>query len=236
MQSPEIIFEDRALVVISKPSGMVSNEAQSVLTETVQGWHKTRCELSDGESEFHQKAGLVHRLDRDTSGVMVLAKTEEAYEFLKNQFLERKTLKKYTALVYGEFKETEGMITEPLMRHPKNMYKFTVGGDRSKSAITEWKVIEAFKKDRKVFTLLELTPHTGRTHQLRVHLQHMNHPIVSDSIYGYAKKVKEDLTWCPRLFLHAKYLEFTHPDSLERTIFEAPFPSDLASVLQNLNN
>ncbi len=221
---PKIIFEDECLVVINKPSGMVSNDADSVKEETIQSWHKKRVGLADGESEFLQKGGLVHRLDKDTSGVMVLAKTEEAYEALKSQFLERKTIKKYVALVHGEFKEVKGLINTPIERIGK---KFYVGKDLSRTAITEWQVIKKIGEN----SLVELTPHTGRTHQLRVHLQSIGHPIVSDPIYGWAKKVKDDLKWCPRLFLHAKYLEFTHPTSKERVSFETELSEDLEKVI-----
>lgn len=231
---PEILFEDDALVVINKPSGMVSNKSQTIQTETVQDWFaekiKDQKSKSKDDSEFWQKGGLVHRLDKDTSGVMVLAKTEGAYDALKQQFLERKTTKIYEALVHGQLTEDSGLITAPIERHPKDRHKFTVGGDLARSSITEWKVLSRFSD----FTLLELTPHTGRTHQLRVHLQHIHHPIVSDPIYGFAKRVDDDLAICPRLFLHAKYLEFLHPISQKRVHFSAPLPLELESVLKSL--
>ncbi len=226
---PEIIFEDDALVVINKPSGMVSNNAQTIQVETVQDWFAPYIKGA-GETEFYQKGGLVHRLDKDTSGIMVLAKTEESYNYLKLQFLERRTIKKYWALVHGIPDKDSGLITAPIERHPKDKHKFTVGGDLARSSITEWNVLEKFKE----FSLLELTPHTGRTHQLRVHLQHIHHPIVSDPIYGFQKRVQDDLAICPRLFLHAFYLEFTHPVSHERVHFEAPLPEDLSQAKQNL--
>ncbi|KKS33090.1 MAG: Pseudouridine synthase [Candidatus Amesbacteria bacterium GW2011_GWA2_42_12] len=232
---PIIIYEDESLVVINKPSGMVSNDAETVREETVQSWFAKQYSIlnaqSSNDSEFLQKGGLVHRLDKDTSGVMVLAKTEEAYEALKSQFLERKTIKKYVALVHGEMSEPSGIISAPIDRHPKDRKKFTISDNLSRTAITEWKVIKAFSVQGLAFSLLELTPHTGRTHQLRVHLQSISHPIVSDPIYGWAKKIKDDLKWCPRLFLHAKYLEFTHPISKLQVSFEAELPEDLSQVI-----
>jgi len=204
----------------------VVNEAESSRGNTIQSWFAPKITTS-GTGEFYEKGGVVHRLDKDTSGVMVLAKTPEAYTALKQQFLERKTVKKYLALVHGKFNETTGVITAPLMRHPKNRFKFTVGGDVDRSAITEWKVI----KEVRDCTLLELTPHTGRTHQLRVHLQSINHPIVSDPIYGFAKRIGDDLAWCPRLFLHAKSLEFVHPTSGERVTFTVDLPKELAACI-----
>ena len=233
MTDISIIFEDDSICVINKPSGIVVNEAESSRGNTIQSWFEAKNPgIQEYRNlEFGQKGGVVHRLDKDTSGVMVLAKTPEAYTVLKQQFLERKTVKKYVALVHGKFKENDGVITAPLMRHPKNRFKFTVGGDVDRSAITEWKVIGQYSMHNAEFTLLELTPHTGRTHQLRVHLQSINHPIVSDPIYGFAKRIQDDLSWCPRLFLHAKYLEFIHPVSGEKVHFESDLPLELSACI-----
>lgn len=226
MLDPRIIFEDAWMVVIDKPAGMVVNDAQTAKGETVQKWFSNRIR-SGGNGEFYDKGGVVHRLDKDTSGVMVLAKTPEAYEKLKQQFLERKAVKKYVALVHGKLAEEEGIISAPIERNPKIKSKFTIGTDLSRTAITEWKVTRQWAD----FALLELAPHTGRTHQLRVHMQHLGHPIVADPIYGWKKTLGEDLKWCPRLFLHAKELEITHPGSGERVKFEALIPPELQRVL-----
>ncbi len=164
---------------------------------------------------------LVHRLDRDTSGVMVLAKTESTAAILKKQFEERQVAKKYLALVHGEMKAEKGLITTPLQRYPK---------DQLRSAITEWRVAERIGS----YTLVELSPHTGRTHQLRIHLKSIGHPIVSDPIYGFRKKIKSDLSFCPRLFLHAAYLEFTHPTNGKKASFKSDLPLQLQSVVENL--
>ena len=233
--TPRIIYEDESLMVIEKPSGVVVNEAQSVKEETIQSWFADKVRIS-GDTEFALKGGIVHRLDKDTSGVMVLAKTLNAYEMLKSQFLERKTVKKYTALVHGGFRDPEGIISQPIIRHPKDRHRFTTekGGDLSRTAITHWKVLRQYSVLSAQYSLVELVPHTGRTHQLRVHLQYMHHPIVSDPIYGFKKTWKEDLTWCPRLFLHAKYLEFTHPATDERVKFESELPSELEQVVASL--
>ena len=227
---PKVLFEDEAMVVIDKPAGMIVNRAQSVTAETIQDWFGKKYNIGEGEGEFYEKGGVVHRLDKDTSGVMVLAKTPEAYAKLKQQFLERQTRKRYVALVHGRLKEKEGIITQPLMRHPRDRHKFTVGGEPARAAITNWRVLEE-REQPGPLTLLELEPHTGRTHQLRVHLQYIGHPIVSDPIYGWAKKVGNDFVWCPRLFLHAKYLEFTHPTTGKKVSFESDLPAELASVL-----
>ncbi len=231
--NPEIIFEDEFLVVIEKPYGVVVNKAESVKEPTIQDWFEPKLKIDNGQltikSEFEQKGGIVHRLDRETSGVMVLAKTEAAYNVLKQQFLERKTVKKYRALVHGIFTETSGIISSPIERHPKNRHKFTIGTDLSRTSITDWKVVNQFKD----LALVEMTPHTGRTHQLRVHMQSIQHPIVADPIYGWQKKVKEDLKICPRLFLHATYLEFTHPSG-QKMYYESELPQELQAALENL--
>lgn len=229
---PKIIFEDESLMVIDKPAGWVVNQAESVKEQTVQDWFTKKYLIFNiqysVDSEFLQKGGVVHRLDKDTSGVMVLAKTPEAYEKLKLQFLERKTVKKYIALVHGEFKEQEGIISTPLERKGA---KFFVGGDLSKTAITEWKVIKQYSIFDNQYSMMELTPHTGRTHQLRVHMRHLGHPIVSDPIYGDRKTWKKDLQLCPRLFLHAKSLEIAHPVTGERMVFEAQLPEELEKMV-----
>jgi 23S rRNA pseudouridine1911/1915/1917 synthase len=234
---PKVIFEDESLVVIDKPAGMIVNNAQSTQSDTVQDWFARTYNLqftANKETEFAQKGGVVHRLDKDTSGVMVLVKTPEAYTKLKQQFLERKTIKKYTALIHGKLRDDSGEISKPLMRHPKDRHRFTVGGDLSRTAITEWKKVQEYKRINEDLTLLELVPHTGRTHQLRVHMQYLHHPIVSDPIYGFKKTWREDLEWCPRLFLHAAYLEFIHPVTEAKCVFEVELSEDLKLTLQNL--
>lgn len=206
------MYEDEAIIVVDKPSGMVVDD---VVKET--------------------EAILVHRLDKDTSGVMVLAKNAFAELNLKKQFEERKVVKKYLAFVHGEMKEEQGIITTALQRYPN---------DKPRSAITEWKVIKKFSILNSLpatatpqalqagqYSMLELSPHTGRTHQLRKHLKSIGHPIVSDPIYGFRKKLKDDLRWCPRLFLHAKYLEITHPTTSERVHFQADLPEELKNLL-----
>ena len=147
----KIIFEDEYLRVIDKPAGVVSESL---------GW-------------------VAHRLDKDTSGVLVMAKTDDAYEALKKQFEERNVKKVYLALVHGVMKGESGIVTEPIMRNPKIGNRFVVGSG-GRSAITEWKVIKKFDG----YCLVEMRPMTGRTHQIRVHLKHLGHPIVSDPLYG----------------------------------------------------
>jgi len=222
---PRIIFEDEWICVIDKPAGLVTNDS-STSRNTLQSWFAKKYGIEREETEFGSKQGLVHRLDKDTSGVMVLAKTQSAYEILKKQFLERKVVKKYIALVHGRFNESEGSVALPIERNPKDKFKFAIGRDLSRMAITDWRVLE----QRGDYTLVELTPHTGRTHQIRVHMKHLGHPVVADPIYG-GKRYKVDIKWCPRLFLHAASLEFAHPQSRERVEFEAELPGELAKLV-----
>lgn len=255
---PEIIFEDDWICVVNKPWGMVVNDAETVKGETIQQWfapkilntkseilnnlqnskHTHNLEFRDLNLEFLSKGGVVHRLDKDTSGLLILAKTEEAYEGLKKQFLERTAVKKYLALVHGNLKEQTGVLSTPIDRHPKNRHKFAVGGDLSRTSITEWKVLKNYEfrimNNWEKYSLVELTPHTGRTHQLRVHMQHLGHRIVSDPIYGFQKKVKQDLKICPRLFLHASELTIEHPISHEKMKFEVGLSKELQNVLDSL--
>ena len=227
-----IIFEDADICVISKPSGIITNNAETSGDDTVQNWFAKQfgLDFSDrSKGEFYEKGGIVHRLDKDTSGVMILAKNEKSYEGLKKQFLERSAKKTYVALAHGVMKEAEGLISLPIERHSKNKHKFGIGTDPSRMAITEWKIVKQWKN----YFLIDLFPHTGRTHQLRVHLKHFNHPIVSDPIYG-GKLYKDDIKWCPRLFLHAKELRLMHPISLGELVFTDNLPEDLQKVVENI--
>ncbi len=225
----KILFEDEYLVVIEKPAGIIVNNAESVKGETIQDWLKDKITIENPESEFAQKGGIVHRLDKDTSGLMVLAKTEQAYEGLKQQFLERKTMKVYLALVHGKFKEKEGVISLPIERHSKNKHKFAIGTDPSRTAITEYKV----RKENEDYALVELKLHTGRTHQIRVHMKHLGHPLLSDPIYG-GKGYKQDIEFCPRLFLHAHVLQFKHPITGNIESFRSELPTELEQVEEKL--
>lgn len=233
MLEPKIIFEDDYILVVNKPSGLVVNRAETVRKKTLQDWAEEKIK------GFIKRSGIVHRLDKDTSGVMVIAKTPQAFVDLQKQFKERKVVKKYLALVHGKVEPKRGDIKMPLGRKLKERKKFSVrlGG---RKAVTFYQVKNYFNlsylaRDRvsnriKIegwVSLLEVQPKTGRTHQIRVHLAHIGHPIVSDPIYLGRKRLKEDKKWCPRLFLHAAYLGFCHPETKKRMGFEAKLPQEL---------
>ena len=239
--NPKIIFEDKVLLVIEKPTGLVVNRAQSVKTKTLQDWMDRKLKIKSEKlkvinKEFRNRSGLVHRLDKKTSGLMVLAKTAQAFEELQAQFKKRTVIKKYLSLVHGKVVSLEGTIKGPIKRNPANPFRFAViiGG---RPAETNYKVLDYYEnlkeKDpgRKYYSLVEVGLKTGRTHQIRVHFSHLKHAVTADDIYCGRKTFRRDLQWCPRLFLHAAYLEFSHPENGNRIKFKSPLPFDLSSVM-----
>lgn len=202
-----VLYEDNDCVVISKPTGILTHSKGAFNPEaTVASWLSSRVKGMNGE-----RAGIVHRLDRATSGVMICAKTPEALSWLQKQFSQRKTKKTYEAVVIGHLKQLEAIIDMPIERNPKKPQTFRVGSN-GKSAITAYKVLSSNEK----YSLLQLKPTTGRTHQLRVHLEEIGHPILGDTFYGSPV--------ADRLFLHAKNLELTLPNR-ERKVFTVPTPA-----------
>lgn len=208
-----IIYEDDDCVVISKPVGVLSHSKGAFNPEaTVASWLQPRLKGLQGE-----RAGIVHRLDRATSGVMICAKTPAAMSWLQKQFAQRKVKKTYVAVAKGIFEPAEAVIDMPIERHPKKPQTFRVGS-HGKSATTAYKVL----KTGNDLSLVELKPTTGRTHQLRVHLLHLGHPIVGDSFYGGSA--------ADRLFLHALSLEITLPNR-QRQTFTVPTPLEFKRLL-----
>lgn len=246
----KIIFEDDYLLCLDKPPGLVVDSSETVKQDST---------LEDIlKRDFNiqiQRGGIVHRLDKDTSGIILVAKTLKALENLQSQFKERKTSKEYLALVHGQVLEG-GRVKGEVGRNPKNREKFTVlpGG---KEAVTEYEPLERlqFTGDRlqeifsgfnkiqmrklytvhyNLFTLLKCKPLTGRTHQIRVHLKYINHPIVSDEKYVGRKMYRLDNRWCPRMFLHAAKIGFYHPETGKWMELESPLPEDLRKALEKL--
>jgi 23S rRNA pseudouridine1911/1915/1917 synthase len=208
-----VIYEDKDCVVIDKPMGLLTHSKGAFNPEpTVATWLSSRVKDMDSE-----RAGIVHRLDRATSGVMIAAKTPEALSWLQKQFSQRKVKKTYIAVVKGTPDEPEAIIDMPIERNPRRPQTFRVGS-RGKAAVTAYKVLE----EGDGTSLLELQPTTGRTHQLRVHLAHIGHPIVGDELYGAPK--------AERLFLHAMSLEITLPNRQRKT-FTVPVPDDFKDKL-----
>jgi 23S rRNA pseudouridine1911/1915/1917 synthase len=224
----KIVFEDDYLVVLSKPPGMVVHPAPGHASGTLVNalMAHTKGLSSVGGTD---RPGIVHRLDKDTSGLIVAAKTDAAHQGLSEALKKREVKKTYIALVKGRLKEDEGVVSEPIGRHVRDRKKMAAGGVGGREAVSRWRVLERFTG----YTLLEIVPETGRTHQIRVHLSHIGHPIAGDPVYkpdsGAADKL--GLT---RQFLHASSLTFTHPVTGRELSLSDGLPSDLMAVLETL--
>jgi 23S rRNA pseudouridine1911/1915/1917 synthase len=211
----EVIYEDDDCVVINKPVGLLTHSKGAFNPEaTVATWIRTRLKDLEGS-----RGGIVHRLDRMTSGVMICAKNPEAMAWLQKQFSQRNTKKEYLAVIKGEIAPSEAVIDMPIERNPKAPSTFRVG-QQGKEAQTTYHTLETGNG----YSLLDLQPRTGRTHQLRVHLASQGHPIVGDVLYGGEE--------ADRLYLHAAKLEITIPDEHKRLVFEVPTPDSFRKKLQ----
>ena len=230
-----IVYEDDVLVVVDKPSGMVvhpgAGNRQGTLANAL--LHHFQAISKVGTI----RPGIVHRLDKATSGLMVVAKNDQAHQFLADQFKARQVEKRYLALVYGRLKEKEGTVDVPLGRDPRARTRMSTRGRRSREAQTHYQVIRYYLE----FSYVQVSPLTGRTHQIRVHFQHLGHPVVGDETYG--KKASRNLKDpgqaeaignLGRYFLHAAFLAFLHPGTKERVFFEIPLPEELAQFLSAL--
>lgn len=250
-----IVYEDESLLVVDKPTGIIVNRSETSVSGTLQDQLSEYFHLGS-DLGIGERAGIVHRLDRETSGLLVIAKTERAFENLQGQFKNRKVVKTYTALVHGVVKDQSGVIEGNIGR----VGKFGKFGEVSngREAVTKYqtdhhfKINEVFFESLKVkneltrsrknylerharlYSLLSLFPESGRTHQIRVHLKSIGHPVVADFIYSPRKLLQFDLFWCPRLFLHARSLEFVHPKTKKPIFFESSLPEDLTQALNNL--
>jgi 23S rRNA pseudouridine1911/1915/1917 synthase len=231
----EILFEDDYVIVVNKPAGLVVHPAAGNPSGTLANALAFHFEqLSRGTGQI--RPGIVHRLDRDTSGVMVVAKTDDAHEKLADQFRAREVYKSYTALVHGRVNPTSGVIEQPIARDPKNRTRMAVvrGG---RPALSLYKLKDAYER----FSRLNVEIKTGRTHQIRVHLAWIKHPVVGDKTYGGGRdntitspRLRAALRSLDRQFLHAARIGFRHPHSGEFMKFEAPLPDDLANFLSIL--
>lgn len=239
-----ILFEDDHILVLDKQAGLVVHPGHGNWTGTlVNGllFHLGKNLPSTPGAQI-PRPGLVHRLDKDTSGVMVVGKTEEALTHLARQFFDRTSDRRYNALVWGDFDKDEGVIEGNIGRSPKDRTVQFVypDGDQGKSAITRWTMIERFR----YVSLIECKLETGRTHQIRVHMQYTGHPLFNDSAYGGDRilkgttftKYKQFVMNCfkelPRQALHARTLDIDHPFTKERMHFESPLPADMQTAVE----
>ena len=233
----DVIYEDEDLIVVNKPAGMVVHPAAGCPSGTLANalaFHFSRLSSQAGTA----RPGIVHRLDKDTSGLLVAARNEAAHENLADQFRAREVFKSYVALVHGVVKQNSGRIEQPIARDPRNRTRMAVvrGGRPALS-------IYAVRRQYNRFTLLDVEIKTGRTHQIRVHLEWLRHPVVGDSIYGGGRdnsvqepKIRAAIRKLNRQFLHAEQLGFRHPRSGVPLRFSAPLPQGLDSFLQELES
>jgi len=221
----DILFEDDQIIVLNKPSDLVIHPAVGNPSHTLVNALLHRYEkLPVGSEPF--KPGIVHRLDKGTSGVMIVARTPEAMQHLQSQFKKREVEKIYLALVFGKL-PMQGQIDKPLGRHPKKRQKISSHTKKGRSALTEWQVLESFGMD---LSWVQIRLHTGRTHQIRVHFAESGHPLIGDPTYGRRQKSFKD--WINRPALHSWRLSLTHPTTNERMQFEAALPGDLLELLE----
>jgi len=231
------IYEDGDIVVVDKPAGMVVHPAGRVQSGTVVNallFHVRDLQGVGGVL----RPGIVHRLDKGTSGVMVVAKNDRAHEALVSQFKGREVQKIYLALVYGKVEGAEGTITAPMGRHPIDRKRFSLRTRQPKEALTEWRVKERFEG----ITFVQVSPRTGRTHQIRVHMASRGHPLVGDPLYTKKRRftqiedpvLRGRIEALGRQALHASRIAFRHPATGKTVEFTAPLPADMEAVLEVL--
>lgn len=221
-----ILYEDADIIVVDKPAGLVVHPGAGNSTGTLVNAILAHCpDLQGIGGEI--RPGIVHRLDKDTSGVLVIAKHDHAIRALQAQFKQRSVRKRYLALAIGDLTPDSGIIEAPIGRHPAHRQKMAVT-PHGRAARTRWRVLMRYRDGRgRSYTLVEVGLHTGRTHQIRVHMAWLGYPLVGDAVYGPAHPPLE----APRQFLHARDLSFVHPTSGQDLMFRAPLPQDLRDVL-----
>ncbi|MBD3426198.1 MAG: RluA family pseudouridine synthase [Candidatus Omnitrophica bacterium] len=216
----DIVHEDEDIIVVNKPPGMVVHPAAG-------NWHGTLVNAllfhcgKLAETDDQLRPGIVHRLDKDTSGIIVAVKNDRAKRSLTKQFQNRTVKKKYIALVKGYVEMDNGLVDEPIGRHPTHRLKMAAGVDNGKPARTVYHVIKRYGS----FTQLEVRPETGRMHQIRVHMKHIGYPVLGDRLYGNDRSF-----W--RQALHAEMIAFTHPGTGEHVEYHAPFPDDIKLFIE----
>jgi 23S rRNA pseudouridine1911/1915/1917 synthase len=249
MDKPKIIYQDDDVLVLDKPAGLIVNRAETTKGEkTIQDWleenfpevfdikeQNKEIDLKQDQclQDFYKRSGIVHRLDKETSGLLIVANNKESFCSLQKQFKERLVEKEYIALVYGEMRERQGEINIPIGRLGWNRKKFGIvpGGRES---LTYYKVLGIYTKDGEIYSLLSLNPKTGRTHQIRVHLKALGHPVFGDILYSGRKRARQARKILPRQFLHARKIVFTHPKTGQRLIFESDLSQELNNFLSRL--
>ncbi|MDD6478521.1 MAG: RluA family pseudouridine synthase [Oscillospiraceae bacterium] len=220
----DIVYEDDDLLVVNKPKGMVVHPAAGHYSGTLVNailWH---CGDSLSGINGVLRPGIVHRIDKNTSGLLMIAKNDNSHQFLAEQIKEHSFTREYEAVVYGNFKEDEGIVNAPIGRHPTRRKEMTVTDKNSRNAVTHYHVLNRLNG----FTHLRLRLETGRTHQIRVHMAHIGHPVAGDDVYGPKKVITALNGQC----LHAKKLGFLHPTTKEFLEFESELPEYFVDFLK----
>lgn len=254
-----VLYSDDDVMVVDKPAGITVNRAETTIHETTvqdvieELWGPdfkqeadeyllkkkahTKTDQWDPEIDFYTRAGIVHRLDKETSGALIIAKNLSAFVSLQSQFKERVVKKTYLALAHGKITPSVGEINVPVGRLPWNRNRFGIlpGGRESK---TEYEVIGLYSdpKNRDIVSLVKLHPQTGRTHQIRVHLQYIGHSIYSDFLYAGRKTARSDRRHLSRVFLHAARITFLHPVTKKEITLDSPMPKELQDLLETLTS
>jgi 23S rRNA pseudouridine1911/1915/1917 synthase len=236
------IYEDEDILVIDKPAYVTVNRSETTHNQvTIQDWVEEKLQIrmdneQDPDHDFYKRGGIVHRLDKETSGILILAKNVHAFESLQRQFKERTVKKTYLSLAHGKVAPAEGQINVPVGRLPWNRMQFGIlpGGRES---VTNYKVVGYYTNDKskEILTLVELYPQSGRTHQIRVHLKYIGHPVFSDYLYGGRKTSRKDRVSLARVFLHASKISFIHPISQKTISLESQLPKELQEYLNVLH-
>ncbi|MBO6173390.1 MAG: RluA family pseudouridine synthase [Bacteroidales bacterium] len=240
----DIVYEDDDLLVVNKPAGMVVHPGHGNYNGTLINALAFHLGISQGPDAEDERMGiLVHRIDKDTSGLLVVAKNDEAQLNLAKQFFEHSIERLYVAVVWGNIKEDEGTVDGAIGRDPNDRLRFKVypeDDERAKHAVTHYKVLERFG----YVTVVQCRLETGRTHQIRVHMNHIGHPLFNDARYGgseirkgtiyakYRQFIENCFELCPRQALHAKTLGFVHPRTGEMIRFDSPLPDDMTSMIE----
>ena len=222
----DIVYEDDDVLVVNKPKGMVVHPAAGNPDGTLVNAVMYHCGDSLSSINGVIRPGIVHRIDKDTSGLLMIAKNDAAHNSLARQLAEHSITRRYTAVVYNNFKEDEGTVDEPIGRDPKNRQRQCVIYTNSRDAVTHYRVLERFGK----FTLVSCSLETGRTHQIRVHMAYIKHPLLGDDLYGPSKNpygVKGQM-------LHAGVLGFVHPSTGEYMEFERPEPEKFRNIVEKI--
>lgn len=225
-----IVYEDSDVLVVYKPAGMVVHPAPGNYNGTLVNALMHHCgdELSSINGVI--RPGIVHRIDKDTSGLLMVAKNDKAHNSLSQQLSEHSITRKYRAIVYSNIKEDEGTVDKPIGRDPSNRLRNAVTESNSRHAVTHYRVLERFGN----FTLIEAQLETGRTHQIRVHMAYLKHPLLGDELYGPVKNKNAAKLGAKRQMLHAGVLGFVHPSTGEYMEFESPLPEDFEKILEKL--